>query len=273
MAAQNGQRRPELVAHVGEELRTICVDLAQPDDGFFELFAPSAELAGPFGDLPLKLELRLLQAVPLLADLRRHDVEAFGEPAELVVPPDGDDMREIAPADRLRAGRQRGDRARNRMVHHKSVREQEEARHAHEAVGEQPHPVGKNIRPLDGLHDLLALVLGRDVDERAENAVEAVFYFILIDLLGRLPSPFGQQRRDARPDSVEFADQDPHVLDADEFHPFAGDLARVRKLVEFLRHEFLLAIERREKALPRLLDLGLVVVEDEKLGHLFGVVV
>ena len=72
LAAQDRQRRAQLVADIGKEVRTAGIDRPQPIVAGHQRLRPFAQFAGALFDLLGQRGLRLQQAVALVADLSGH---------------------------------------------------------------------------------------------------------------------------------------------------------------------------------------------------------
>ena len=89
LAANDGQRRAQLVADIGEEAAARLVDLPQ---GLVRL----AQLLGALLDQALEIGVRILQGLLVRLQISGHAIEALAEIGKLVAAGNGDAMRKIA---------------------------------------------------------------------------------------------------------------------------------------------------------------------------------
>ena len=105
LAANDGQRRAELVADVGEEAAPRLVDLLQGLVGL-------TQFLGAFFHQRLEIGMRVLQGLLVGLEVPSHAIEALAEIGELVAAGDGDAMREIAFGELAGAAHELGKRRR-----------------------------------------------------------------------------------------------------------------------------------------------------------------
>ena len=84
LATQDGQRRAQFMAEIGEEAGATGIHIAQTCVRFFQFSGPRLQLYRPVRHLRLKIQIGALQRRALASDLSGHSVEAVGQIAQLV---------------------------------------------------------------------------------------------------------------------------------------------------------------------------------------------
>ena len=102
LAADDGQRRAELVADIGEEAAAGLVDLSQR-------FVRLTQFFGAGLDQRLEIGTGVLQCGLMRLEIARHAIEASAEIGELVAARDGDAMGKIALGELRRAAQELGE--------------------------------------------------------------------------------------------------------------------------------------------------------------------
>ena len=165
-AANDGERRAQLVADVGEESAPCLVDLAQR-------LVRLMQLLGAFRHLGLEIGVGALQRLLVRLEVVGHAIEALAEIGELVAPGNGDAMREIALGKHARAAQQLGERGAEPLKeqHHQRERDQDGKGRMNLTDPLKPaqQPRGIGIDP----DDLGGLVGDRDLDQLVQLLVDA----------------------------------------------------------------------------------------------------
>jgi hypothetical protein len=225
------------VADVGEEADPLPVRRGEPPVGL-------GELGRALGHLPLQLAPRPDEQGPLTLELVRHDVEALGQEAELVLAEIADPVPELAALDGVRPAGKRPDGSRDRAGEQETGDQRRgdegddagERRRRHPA-GEARH-VGldrQRFRPLVGHRrgdQALELRVEPVLDLRAEERHRLVAAALLVEQKQPLDRP------------VDPAQQRLHAVDAIELDPFLGPLRLVVNGRVFLPRDLPQVLER-----------------------------